>query len=240
MAKPAKDPKADAEFQAALKLFQQGKLAEAEKEFAKIAKNRKGTPWGENAQYYLAETQFQRKKYVNAHDSFELLHNDYPATEYLDKLVSREYAIAQLWLAQADPKAPKDKADSLVRPLRRPAARSSTPRGTASRPSSTSGTTIPTGPLADDAAHRDRRVLHEASRLRVRRTLLRPVHRRVPQEPVPPEGPARRDRRPDERLPRARVRRVRPRESARPGQEDHGRPSPSSRPASRSSITRST
>ena len=70
---PPKDPKADAEFQAALKLFQQGKFAEAEKEFAKIAKNRKGTPWGENAQYYLAETQYQRKKYVDAHDSFEKL-----------------------------------------------------------------------------------------------------------------------------------------------------------------------
>jgi TolA-binding protein len=107
MAKAAPNPKADAEYQSALKLFQQGDLAEAEKEFAKIAKKRKGTPWGENAQYYVAETQFQRKKYFYAHDNFELLHKEYPATEYLDKLVSREYAIAQLWLAQGDPKAPK-------------------------------------------------------------------------------------------------------------------------------------
>ncbi len=61
-------------------MFQQGKLAEAEKEFAKIAKNRKGTTYGENGQYYLAETQFQRKKYVDAHDSFEKLHADYPGT----------------------------------------------------------------------------------------------------------------------------------------------------------------
>ncbi len=66
-------------------------------------------PWGEDGQYYLAETQFQRQKYVDAHDSFELLHNDYPATEYLDKLVSREFEIAQLWIAQDDPKAPKEK-----------------------------------------------------------------------------------------------------------------------------------
>jgi TolA-binding protein len=106
--KPAKDPKAEAEFQSAITLFQQGKLAEAEKEFARIAKNRKGTTYGETGQYYLAEAQFQRKKYIDAHDSFEKLHADYPGTEFRDELVSREYEIAQLWLAQTNPKAPKE------------------------------------------------------------------------------------------------------------------------------------
>jgi TolA-binding protein len=106
--KPPKDPKAEAEFQAALRLFQQGKLAEAEKEFARIAKNRKGSTYGETGQYYLAETQFQMKKYVSAHDSFEKLHADYPATDFLDKLVSREYEIAHRWLKQNDSKLPPD------------------------------------------------------------------------------------------------------------------------------------
>jgi TolA-binding protein len=69
IAKAAPDPKADAELDAAIKLFQQGRFEEAETSFAKIAKDRKGTTWGENAQYYLAESQFQRKKYVAAHDS---------------------------------------------------------------------------------------------------------------------------------------------------------------------------
>jgi outer membrane protein assembly factor BamD (BamD/ComL family) len=109
MTKAPKDPKADAELQSALTLFQQGKFEEAEKAYTKIAKDRKSTSWGETAQYYLAETQYQRGKYVDAHDSFEKLHADYPVTEYLDKLVSREYAIAQLWMQQDDPKAPKDK-----------------------------------------------------------------------------------------------------------------------------------
>jgi outer membrane protein assembly factor BamD (BamD/ComL family) len=110
MAKPAKNPQADAEFQAALKLFQTGKFAEAESQFAKIAKNRKGTPWGENGQYYLAETQYQRKNYVGAHENFERLLKDYTsATDYRDKAVSREFAIAHLWMLQDDPKAPKDK-----------------------------------------------------------------------------------------------------------------------------------
>lgn len=106
--KPPKDPKAEAESQAAMALFQQGKLAEAEKEFARIAKNRKGSGYGETAQYYLAETQFQSKKYVSAHDNFEKLHADYPATDYLEKLVSREYEIAHIWFKQLDPKTPSN------------------------------------------------------------------------------------------------------------------------------------
>jgi TolA-binding protein len=106
--KPEKDPKAEAEFQEALTLFQQGKLSEAERAFGRIAKNRKGSAYGETGQYYLAETQFQMKKYVSAHDSFEKLHADYPATDYLDKLVSREYELAHRWMKQNDPKTPHD------------------------------------------------------------------------------------------------------------------------------------
>jgi TolA-binding protein len=71
MSKQAKDPAAEAEFNAAHTLFEQGKLAEAEKEFTRIAKKRKGTPVGEDSQFYLAETRFQRQNYVHAHDSYE-------------------------------------------------------------------------------------------------------------------------------------------------------------------------
>jgi len=110
MVKPAKNPQADAEVQAAVKLFQVGKFAEAEKQFAKIAKDRKATTWGETGQYYLAETQYQRKNFVAAHDNFERLIKDYTsASDYRDKAVSREFAIAQLWMLQEDPKAPRDK-----------------------------------------------------------------------------------------------------------------------------------
>ncbi len=107
--KAAKDPVADAEYQAVQKLFEQGRFAEAEKGFAKIAKNYKGTPWGENAQFYLAESQFQQKNYVSAHDSFELMHKDYANNAYMDDLVSREYFIANLWMQQCDPTTPKEK-----------------------------------------------------------------------------------------------------------------------------------
>ncbi len=107
--KTVSDPKATAEFQAAERLFQQGKLQEAETAFKTIAKNRKGSPWGEQAQFYVAEAQYQRGNYVSAHTSFEQLFHDYPGTEYIEKMVSREYAIAEIWLAQADPKTPAEK-----------------------------------------------------------------------------------------------------------------------------------
>jgi TolA-binding protein len=107
--KPQKDPKAEAEFQEAMTFFQQGKLPEAEKAFAKIAKDRKSTTYGENGQYYLAETQFQRQKYFDAHDNFEKLCHMYPGGSFRDELVGREYEIAQLWLAQLDSKPAKDK-----------------------------------------------------------------------------------------------------------------------------------
>jgi outer membrane protein assembly factor BamD (BamD/ComL family) len=130
---PLKNAEADAEFEAAERLFQQGKfqappmptliflagpwcerlfrqgeLDAAEPRFMRIVSKRKGTPWGEKAQYYLAESQYQRGDLVAAHNSFEKLHADYPGTEFLDKLVSREYAIAHQWLAQSDPKAKPD------------------------------------------------------------------------------------------------------------------------------------
>ncbi len=151
MNRTVSDPKADAEYQAALKLFQQGKLPEAEKEFAKIAKNRKGTPWGENAQYYLAETQFQRKKYVDAHDSFERLHADYPASDYLDKLVSREFAIAHIWMALTDPKVPPEKQIGWTGRFdgQRPLVDT---EGTALKALEHVRHNDPSGPLADDAA----------------------------------------------------------------------------------------
>jgi outer membrane protein assembly factor BamD (BamD/ComL family) len=144
------NPQADAEFQAAEKLFQQGNFEEAEPAFAKIAKKRKNTPWGEKAQFYLAETQFQRGRLVAAHTSYEELHATYPGSQYLEKLVVREYAIGQKWLAVYDPNAKPDEKMSWH------------DRFTGGRPLiDTNGNALsvlehvrhndPTGPLADDA-----------------------------------------------------------------------------------------
>ena len=105
MLKPKANPAADSELDNALKLFKQGNLVEAEAAFTKLAKKRKGTHWGETSQYYVAECQYQQKKYVRCNDSFERLFADYPGTEFLDKLISREYSLAQMWLSQSDPGA---------------------------------------------------------------------------------------------------------------------------------------
>ncbi len=148
--KAAPNPEAEAEFRAAEKLFQQGKLVEAEAAFTKVAKNRKGTPWGEKAQFYLAESQFQRGKLVAAHDSYETLVTHYPGTDYLGKLVAREYEIGQRWLAQYDPKAkPEEKLPWYARfDGRRPLVDTN---GHATQALEHVRHHDPTGPLADDA-----------------------------------------------------------------------------------------
>jgi RNA polymerase sigma-70 factor (ECF subfamily) len=99
----------DAGFKGAFRLIRLGRFSEAERQFAWIAKVHRQTTWGERSQFYLAESQYQQKKYVAAHDSYETLHVDYPATQYKDKLTRREYEIAQIWLAQVDPKEPAEK-----------------------------------------------------------------------------------------------------------------------------------
>lgn len=101
------DKVADAEVAAAEKLFQQGKLAEAEAAYYKLAKARKETSWGERAQYALAEVRYQRGNLVGANDAFVALVATYPSTPHLEKAVEREYTIGQAWLgmAEADPKA---------------------------------------------------------------------------------------------------------------------------------------
>lgn len=97
--KPPSDPKADAEFRAAETLFQQGKLGEAETAFKALARRKKETPWGEKAQFFLAECQYEQGRYVAANDSYELLIATYPGTQFLEKAVAREYSIADAWLS---------------------------------------------------------------------------------------------------------------------------------------------
>ena len=114
------DPVAEAEFAAAEKLFQQGEFAQAEPLFKTIARKRKNTPWGEKGQFYMAETRFQRGNLVGAHDAYERMIADYPGTLFLEKIVAREYDIAQAWLVASEPakdsgkEAGKDKKDADV------------------------------------------------------------------------------------------------------------------------------
>jgi outer membrane protein assembly factor BamD (BamD/ComL family) len=99
----------DGEIRSAPELFRLGRFAEAEPQFAWIAAVRRGTTWGERAQYHLAECQYQQKRYFAALSSFERLHTEYPATGYIDDVVRREYEIGQLWMTQLDQQTPANK-----------------------------------------------------------------------------------------------------------------------------------
>ena len=68
--------------------------------------------WGEKSLYYLAETQFQLGKLVDANDSYVKLMVNYPGTRFRDQVVKREFEIAQIWLDAVDPKAPPEKRGS--------------------------------------------------------------------------------------------------------------------------------
>ncbi len=104
--KSAPDPTSESEFVAAKKLYDAGDLAGAVKLLTPLAKRevKKGSPWGEKAQWWKAEAEFKMQKYVAAHDSYETLIKKYPGTEYVEKLVAREFQIAQIWLGPEDPK----------------------------------------------------------------------------------------------------------------------------------------
>ena len=102
---PAPKLKIDGAFQSAPTLFREGKFAEAEQRFAWIAQVQKGTTWGERSRYYLAECQYRQQKYLDALESLERLYLEYPATDYIDQVVRREFEIAQHWITWPWPAA---------------------------------------------------------------------------------------------------------------------------------------
>ncbi|MFO0958998.1 MAG: outer membrane protein assembly factor BamD [Isosphaeraceae bacterium] len=152
MAPAPPDPAAEKEYEAAMELYQQGSLEQAEKAFDKLARNKKLTAVGEDSQFYLAECQFQRKRYVRAHDTYDELIKVYGnGTKHLDKVVKREYEIGKIWLADSDPNArPEDKLPaSAVFTGGRPLVDA---HGFALKAFEHVRHHDPLGPLADDAA----------------------------------------------------------------------------------------
>ena len=103
--KEAADPAADKELEAATALYQQGKYDQAEPLLAALAKKRKGSSWGEKSQFLLAESYYAEGRFYWANDAYERLQKDYPNNDYTDKVVTRQYDIAQKWFTYApDPK----------------------------------------------------------------------------------------------------------------------------------------
>ena len=139
--KTVPNPEADAEFQAAEQLFQQGKFAEAEAAFAKHRQERKGTPWGEKAQYLPGRVAVPARQARRRARQLRQLITDYPGTEYLDKLVSREYEIGQTGSRSRRPQGQAREEAPLVHAGSTAGSRCIDTHGYALGPSSTSATT---------------------------------------------------------------------------------------------------
>lgn len=114
------------DYQAAESLYLDGRYAEAEKAFKRLAKQRRssqesftmrmerfwgvrskssldtytnfGDPIEEDALFMKAECQFEQKKYATAQDSYDALLTQYPSTRHLDAVSRRYFRIARYWL----------------------------------------------------------------------------------------------------------------------------------------------
>ncbi|MCA9076641.1 MAG: tetratricopeptide repeat protein [Planctomycetaceae bacterium] len=117
-----------AEYEAAEKLFEEGKYHAAEKAFKKLAKDRKnrglnfgeraaaalktgvsdpaansyGDPIEEDALFMHAESLYKQKKYSWAQDAYDRLLERYPSSRHLDDVTRRMFAIAQSWMGFPD------------------------------------------------------------------------------------------------------------------------------------------
>lgn len=93
------------ELNAARKLYDEQKYAEARKAFHKIVKNKKwkNEPVVEEAMFYRAESDFQLGHYPDAQDGYDELMKAHPATKHLEQSVRRLYRIACYWLNSPKP-----------------------------------------------------------------------------------------------------------------------------------------
>lgn len=89
-----------AEYKQANEKFQAKEFKEAEKQFKAIVKKYKNDPIKEDAQFMVAECQYEQKKYAWAQDSYDQLLIDFPSTRHLDDTTKRLFTIARYWLQE--------------------------------------------------------------------------------------------------------------------------------------------
>ena len=88
----------DRDYEKAVALYREKSYRKAEKEFKRLAKEYKHTPVGEDAQFMLGESRFERKRYSWAQDSYDQLLKDYPSSRHIEVVTRRMFHIAQTWL----------------------------------------------------------------------------------------------------------------------------------------------
>ena len=87
-----------AEYKRANDKYKAQEYSAAEKDFKSIVKKFKNDPIKEDAQFMVAECQFEQKKYSWAQDSYDQLLIDFPSTRHLDTTTKRLFTIARYWL----------------------------------------------------------------------------------------------------------------------------------------------
>jgi len=96
---PLRDPQAGREeFAQAEQLFDAGEHAAAKKAFKKLAKTYKDYPVREDALFMKGESEFALQQYSWAQDSYGEVIEEYPSTQYLDRITRRLFTISRTWL----------------------------------------------------------------------------------------------------------------------------------------------
>jgi len=91
------DAAAHAKIVEAERLFQQGSYKKASKLYDEATDRAIDMRLKEDAMFMTAESYFFDDRYIKARDAYDLLASKYPSTRYLDRLIAREWSIAQYW-----------------------------------------------------------------------------------------------------------------------------------------------
>ena len=82
--------------------FEAGKYKAAAEHYETAAKRAVDMRLKEDAMFMTAESHYFDNAYPKARDAYDALAQKYPSTRYLDKLIARQWAIAQYWEKHAD------------------------------------------------------------------------------------------------------------------------------------------
>ena len=88
---------AQADFNAAEELFRREKYSEAAKLYKKASAGWPDSQLEQDAMFMLAESYFFGARYPKATNAYEKLIRKYPNSPHLDKIITRQFAIARYW-----------------------------------------------------------------------------------------------------------------------------------------------
>lgn len=96
--RPVVPPEAQKAHDDAKGLYDAGKYAESEAAAHKLAKKWRDTVLEEDALFLEAESQYARKRYAKAQDTYAELFERFPSTRYMDVCTSHLFEVARSWL----------------------------------------------------------------------------------------------------------------------------------------------